>query len=225
MTAIVFDLDGTLNDPAEGLLAAINHALVKSGVAAREVSTLHRFIGPRLDEIFSELLQTRDRDRLQAAIDAYRDVYYSEGYKQSYVYAGIPESLALLAGNGFRLFVATAKRQDVADSVIDHFRLGPFFDRVYGCGLTRKKHEVLQEIRDLHPDRHLIMIGDRAQDIHAAKVVGAESIGVLWGYGDETELLAAGADAIAATPGELCPLLEASHARHNGASRPINGSA
>ena len=223
MTAIVFDLDGTLNDPAEGLLAAINHALVKCGETAREVSTLRRFIGPRLDEIFGELLQTSDEDRLQVAIDAYREVYYSEGYKQSYVYAGITEALTLLAGNGFRLFVATAKRQDVADSVIDHFQLGRFFDRVYGCGLTRKKHDVLQEIRDLHPGRHLIMIGDRAQDIHAAKVVGAESIGVLWGYGDEAELLAAGANGLAATPEELCQLLEASHVRHSGASRPLNG--
>ena len=218
MTAIVFDLDGTLNDPAEGLLAAINHALVKSGDTAREVSTLRRFIGPRLDEIFGELLQTSDEDRLQFAIDAYRDVYYSEGYKQSYIYAGITEALTLLSGDEFKLFVATAKRQDVADSVISHFQLGRFFDRVYGCGLTRKKHDVLQEIREQHPGRHMIMIGDRAQDIHAAKMVGAESVGVLWGYGNEEELRTAGADQLAATPAELCLLLQASHACQSGSA-------
>ena len=225
MTTLVFDLDGTLNDPAEGLLAAINHAIVTCGRPSRDVATLRHYIGPRLDEIFTDLLQTDDADQLQVAIDAYRDVYYSEGYKQSYLYAGVTDALSSLAGNGFQLYVATAKRQDVADSVIEHFQLRQFFAAVYGCGLTRKKHDVLQEIRELHPGRHLVMIGDRAQDIHAAKTVGAESVGVLWGYGDEAELRSAGADSLAATPEELCRLLEAGHARRNGAVRPLNGSA
>lgn len=225
MTTIVFDLDGTLNDPAEGLLAAINHALVHCGAPSREIASLRRYIGPHLDEIFSDLLQSNDADLLQMAINAYRDVYYSEGYKQSYIYAGITDALRHLAGNGFQLYVATAKRQDVADAVIDHFDLRQFFERVYGCGLSRKKHDVLREIRGLQPDRHMIMIGDRAQDIHAAKTVAAEAIGVLWGYGDETELSTAGADSLAATPEELCRLLEASHSRQNGDTPPITGSA
>lgn len=225
MTTLVFDLDGTLNDPAEGLLAAINHAIVKCGMPSRELATLRQYIGPRLDEIFSDLLQTTDAGRLQVAIDAYRDVYYSEGYKQSYLYAGITDALAHLSGNGFQLYVATAKRQDVAELVIEHFCLGPFFAGVYGCGLSRKKHDVLREIRELQPARHMIMIGDRAQDIDAAKTVGAESIGVLWGYGDEAELRTAGADSLAATPEELCRLLEDSHARQSAPGQRVNGSA
>ncbi|MDB5404268.1 MAG: family hydrolase, partial [Rhodopila sp.] len=51
------------------------------------------------------------------------------------------------------------------------------------------------------------MVGDRLHDIHAARANGLRSIGVLWGYGCQAELQAAGADAIVASPAEVVDLL------------------
>lgn len=212
MTVIVFDLDGTISNPAEGLLAAINHALVKCGHAPREAATLHRFIGPSLDRIFADLLQTEDEQQLQIAIDAYRELYYTEGYKRDVVYDGIREMLAALTTADYSLYVATAKRSDIASRVIGHFELGHHFKAVLGCGLKRQKHELLTEIREQQPGRHMVMIGDRSNDMLAAKAVDAESIGVLWGFGDEAELTTAGANALVSNPGELLSLLQQGHA-------------
>jgi phosphoglycolate phosphatase len=212
MTVIVFDLDGTLSNPAEGLLAAINHALVKCGHPPREASTLHRFIGPSLDQIFADLLQTEDEEQLQIAIDAYRELYYTEGYKRDVVYDGIREMLAALTTDDYSLYVATAKRSDIASRVIGHFELSHHFKAVLGCGLKRKKHELLTEIREQQPGRHMVMIGDRSNDMLAAQAVDAECIGVLWGFGDEAELTAAGANALVSNPGDLLSLLKQGHA-------------
>jgi phosphoglycolate phosphatase len=203
MTALVFDLDGTLSDPAEGLLAAINHGLEASGVPARDPADLARFIGPSLDRIYGELLDTDDPERLRNAIEAYRDVYYRDGYKQNRLYEGIIDALECLSGRGFRLYVATAKRQDIAGKVVEHFGLTRFFHGVLGCGLKRQKHELLEDIQAAETRRPLIMIGDRANDMEAARAVGAEAVGVLWGYGDEAELRGAGATRLLTAPAEL----------------------
>lgn len=208
MTSLVFDLDGTLSDPAEGLLAAINHALAVCGQPQHDPVSLRRFIGPSLDRIFGELLDTDDPRYLQQAIDAYRDVYYRDGYRQNVLYPGIPELLENLAGQGFKLFVATAKRQDIAQRVVDHFGLGALFSGVLGCGLKRQKHELLRDILAQRATSPMVMIGDRANDIEAARAVGAGSVGVLWGYGDAEELGSAGADALVASPAELSEWLE-----------------
>ncbi len=212
MTVIVFDLDGTISNPAEGLLAAINHALVTCGHPPREAATLHRFIGPSLDQIFADLMDTQDENELQVAIDAYRALYYTEGYKLDIVYDGIREILATLSNDEYSLYVATAKRSDIASRVIEHFDMGHHFTAVMGCGLKRKKHELLAEIRQAQPGRHMIMIGDRANDMQAAHVVEAECVGVLWGFGDSEELTAAGAHALVANPQDLLEHIERGHA-------------
>lgn len=179
---------------------------------------MRRFIGPSLDKIFSELMQTEDEDKLRLAIDAYRDLYYTEGYKRDVVYDGIREILAKLSDAGFSLYVATAKRSDIASRVINYFDLGHHFDAVLGCGLKRQKHELLEEIKAQQPGQHIVMIGDRSNDMFAGHAVDAECIGVLWGFGDVEELTAAGADALVASPAELLELLEQGHATRNAAT-------
>ena len=203
MTVLVFDLDGTISDPAEGLTEAINHGLQACGQAPRDRRSLERFIGPSLDRIYAELLDEPEPQRVQTAIAAYRDVYYRDGYRKNRIYEGIPEALAELSGNGFSLYVATAKRQDIAQLVIDYFGLGAHFRGVLGCGLKRQQHALLRDIQQAEPGRHMIMIGDRAGDMEAARAVGADPVGVLWGYGDREELIGAGAARLLELPSEL----------------------
>jgi phosphoglycolate phosphatase len=60
----------------------------------------------------------------------------------------------------------------------------------------------LLSAEQLSPE-HCIMIGDRAQDMHAASAHRVDTLGVLWGYGSRAELVGAGARALVSTPREL----------------------
>jgi phosphoglycolate phosphatase len=116
--------------------------------------------------------------------------------------------LVALTEAGRSLCVATSKRRDFAERVVDFLGFRPFLPRVYGAlpggGLDDKK-DLLAEILRVHgydPAR-TTMVGDRLHDIHAAKANALRSIGVLWGYGGRGELEDAGADALAASPAEV----------------------
>lgn len=56
MAVIVFDLDGTVSDPAQGITASINYALEKVGALPVNPDCLQRYIGPPLNQIFSEVI-------------------------------------------------------------------------------------------------------------------------------------------------------------------------
>jgi phosphoglycolate phosphatase len=112
---------------------------------------------------------------------------------------------------GHTMCIATSKRRDFAERVIDYLGLRDYVRGVYGAipggGLDRKQ-DLLENILGVE---HLaaascVMLGDRFHDIEAAKANAIRSIGALWGYGGREELEQAGADAIAAAPEEVVTL-------------------
>jgi phosphoglycolate phosphatase len=142
------------------------------------------------------------------AIAAYREHYATDGQYENSVYDGIPELLTSLREAGRTLAVATSKAEVFAESILDHFGLTGYFATIVGSELDGRrtaKSEIITEAlaRLDRPRTGTVMIGDRSHDVHGAITVGVGSIGVLWGYGDTTELTGAGADALAATPAEL----------------------
>ncbi len=205
MMNLLFDLDGTLTDPGEGIAKSMNHALGKFGLPSRERSYLERFIGPPLPETFRVLLGTEDAQTFAQAIAWFRERYFVEGYLENRVYAGVRELLSSCEESGHRLFVATRKRQGIAEKVLTHFELASSFAAVYGCDLHLTKTELLAQILHEHglAPKSCVMIGDRSDDMHAGRHNGMFTIGVLWGYGTVDELAAAPADYLVHTPPEL----------------------
>ena len=108
--------------------------------------------------------------------------------------------------------IATSKRRDFAERVIDYLGLRPYLRGVYGAnpggGLDQKK-DLLAHIMDSRAFTAdaCIMLGDRLHDIEAAKANAIRSIGALWGYGGLDELEAAGADRIATLPADVPALV------------------
>lgn len=107
-----------------------------------------------------------------------------------------------------RLFVATSKPRVFAERIVDHHGLRPFFSHVYGAeldGCFDNKGELLAHAleREGLEASSCIMVGDRAQDVRAARKNGLVPVGVAYGYGSREELLDAGAVAICANPSEL----------------------
>ena len=203
---LLFDLDGTLTDNSIGIARSIAFALDRLGVAIPDESALRRCVGPPLRESFAWLLDTDDRDAIELAIACYRERFADVGWRENVVYAGIPEVLAGLAAGPERVFLCTSKPELYARRIVQLFGLSEHLHGIYGAdmaGALDDKVKLFAHVaaREGFAPQRGIMIGDRAQDLRAARMNGARAVGVLWGFGSRDEL--AGADAIAATPEDL----------------------
>ena len=219
MAVLVFDLDGTLSDPAVGIGRCMNHALRHHGHPAIADADVPRYIGPPLDESFAAIVRGASAQHVAALVERYRDRYADIGYAENTIYAGIPEALGALRDAGATLGVCTAKRVDFAERILDHFGIRRHFAFVSGGDVgIRKAGQLAALLRDGAIDGRATMIGDRAVDILAAKANGLRSVGVSWGHGGVAELRAAGPDVLLESPAEL-PGLATTPGLASGASR------
>jgi phosphoglycolate phosphatase len=206
MTAICFDLDGTLTDPRLGITRCLRHALRALRGTAPEADTLTWCIGPPLLASLQTLLG--DRRDAEAALAIYRERFGAVGMYENELYAGVPEVLAALAAAGHRLFVATSKPTVYARPIIEHFGLDRFFDDICGSeldGTRTDKTELLAWLlaRNRIDRATAAMIGDRSHDMVGARNNAMRAIGVAYGYGGESELRQAGAEVVCAAPWDI----------------------
>jgi len=210
---ILFDLDGTLTDPVLGITRCIQHALVNLGRTAPDLNGLRRCVGPPLQESFAELLETEDEALLAEAIRLYRERFKPIGMFENSVYPDVPEGLETLRAQGHRLWVATSKPHVFAREIVQHFGLARFFEQVHGSelsGVNSDKGDLIRHVlaEEAIPPEQAWMVGDRMHDVLGARRNGVEAIGVLWGYGSEEELRAAGPRRIVASMAELCEAIQ-----------------
>ena len=206
---VLLDLDGTLTDSAPGIINCLRYALDSLGIDHPDDATIQTFLGPPLAVTFRNHFGLDD-PTIELAIEKYRERYHDVGLFENTVYDGIPELLDELHDADFELAVATSKPTVSATRILEHFSLDTHLSFIGGAALDRSRDakslviaHVLDELA-LAPARDdLVMIGDREHDIHGAREHGIDGIGVLWGYGTETELREAGAVRIAATTAEL----------------------
>jgi phosphoglycolate phosphatase len=205
---VLIDLDGTLSDPAVGMVACVKHALAKLARAAPGDDQLKKFIGPPLEETFGQLLRTDDKTQIAGAVRLYRERYSTEGLYQNTVYPGIPAALKALREGGATLYLATSKPQIFAERILVHFGLAGYFRGVYGSGLDgarSNKGELIAHLlkKESISSSAACMVGDRSHDVVGAKANGVRAIGALWGFGSKDELLSAGAAALCEVPAQL----------------------
>jgi len=207
-TTLLLDLDGTLTDNFVGISRSILHALESLGAGVVSESELRGCVAPPLRHSFARLLNTDDPLMIERAITLYRERYGVAGWRENEVYGGIDDALAALGARGHRLLLCTSKPHVYAERIVAHLGLARHLHAVYGAELGGRfddKTALMGELlsaEQLSPER-CIMIGDRAQDMHAASAHRVDTLGVLWGYGSRAELVGAGARALVSTPGEL----------------------
>jgi phosphoglycolate phosphatase len=190
---LFFDLDGTLTDNSVGLRHCYHHALRSVGYPPPSDERLRLCYGPPLATALRLLLDSDDDDLIEQATVAYRDRYRSTGLFENEPYPGVEDSLQALCERGYRLRVVTLKADTFATQILDHFGLMRFFDAVHAPSLAARgvsKGDLVQLAVDAvgGSRRAMVMIGDRADDIHAAKGCGIRSIAAAWGFGTEDEL-------------------------------------
>jgi phosphoglycolate phosphatase len=183
---VIFDLDGTLTDSAEGIVSSFRHALGQIGAAVPEGDLASRLVGPPMHHTLSAMGLGEHAD---AAIAAYRADYTTRGWVMNSLFDGISPLLADLRAAGVRLAVATSKAEPTARRILAHFGLDEHFDVVAGAsidGTRATKADVLAhalaQLQPL-PDR-VLMVGDRLHDVEGAAAHGIDAVVVGWGYGE-----------------------------------------
>jgi phosphoglycolate phosphatase len=182
---VIFDLDGTLTDSAEGIVASFLHALSHVGAPVPEGNLAAQIVGPPMDDTFRALELGANAD---AAIAAFRAEYGSRGWAMNTLFDGIAPLLADLQAAGVRLAVATSKLEPTAQRILAHFGLDQHFEVIAGAspdGSRKTKVEVLAHALDqLQPlPERVLMVGDRSHDVDGASAHGIDTVVVGWGYG------------------------------------------
>lgn len=203
---LLFDLDGTLTDPMEGITKSVQYALKKQGIIEEDLWNLTKFIGPPLMDSFQKYYGFSEEEAKQAVVD-YREYFSPTGKFENKVYEGIPTMLAALKEQGFTLALATSKPEVFALDILEHFELKQYFDFVGGAlldGRTDKAEVISYVLTSIEAKKEeTVMIGDREHDLIGAAKNGLFSVGVLYGYGDREEHEKAGAGQIVETVEEL----------------------
>jgi phosphoglycolate phosphatase len=185
---ILFDLDGTIIEPQEGILNSIRHAAQKMGVDIPAKTEMHQFIGPPIMDSFQSKLSLNYEDAMQA-VSYFRKYYQTTGIHQHQLFPYVEQLLNNLKHKGYNLFVATSKPTVFAKEILEGHQLDSLFTEIVGCNLDNSRSDKT-EIIDYIVKKHnldiakTVMIGDTKYDIIGAKNHGMNSIGVSYGHGD-----------------------------------------
>lgn len=208
---LLFDLDGTLTDPKEGICTCVQYALASFGIEEPDLDKLEPFIGPPLKDSFMNFYHM-DEAQAEAAIEKYRERFRDTGIFENKLYEGIPEMLRVLNARGMCLAVASSKPTVFVRRILEHFKIEKYFRTVVGSELdgtrTEKAQVVSEALRQLFGDKpvdkdQVYMIGDRRFDVEGAHALGLEAVAVSYGYGKMEELKEARADYIVRSVEEL----------------------
>ncbi len=204
---ILWDLDGTLTDPKEGILRCILYALEKLGLQSPPLESLTWCIGPPLHDSFHQLAPNSQPEDIVKLIAFYRERFTHLGLYENKLYPFIVDILSDLKQTK-KHYLATSKPHLFANRILNHFELSHYFDGVFGSemnGDRSDKADLIEHIlkKEKISTDDVYMIGDRKFDILGAKKNNIKSIGIAWGYGSAVELHSAGADHIFESPQHL----------------------
>lgn len=205
---ILFDLDGTVADSAEGVINSVYYALCKLGITVEDKSTLKKFIGPPLSTSFKEFYDF-DNDTIEAGIRFYREYYTDKGINEAQIYDGIEKLLRKLRENGKKIILATSKPEVFAVRILENFGVAELFDVIAGSTLDEERNTkamVIQYALDTAGIKDLsevLMIGDRKHDVIGAAEIGVKCAYILYGYGTREEAVEYSADYIVDTVEDL----------------------
>jgi len=206
--SILFDLDGTLTDSGEGIINCAILALQHFNLPIPSREDLRVFVGPPLRDSF--IRHGVPEDRAEEAIAVYRSRYIPIGKYENSPYPGIRELLQTLCEHGHRLYVATSKPEEMSVDILNHFDLAKYFTKICGASMDKsrsnKEAVIAYRLETTGEKDNMIMVGDTKFDIIGAAFHGIPAIGVSWGYGQVSDMVSAGAAAIAYSTEELLSL-------------------
>lgn len=207
---VFFDLDGTVTDSGPGCFNGVKYMFERIGYTENDEKKMRGFMGPPMKRHLVREYGFSEQDAAAAYV-FYREYYDSRGIFENVPYDGIEEAIASIRDSGKDVYIATSKPEKQALLVLERFSLMHLFKGVFTARHDKNildKNEVLasaaSEIGDVSG---AVMVGDRCYDISGGKYVGFDTVGVLYGYGSEDELIGAGCDYTADSVHDLAVLL------------------
>ena len=130
-TTVLFDLDGTRTDSGEGIINCAALALRHFGLPVPSREEMRVFVGPPLYETFQKF--GVPAEKTDEAIRVYRSRYIPTGMFENTPYPGVKALLEALKSEGYTLYVATSKPEEMSVTILEKFGLAPYFDRICGA--------------------------------------------------------------------------------------------
>ncbi len=207
---VIFDLDGTLIDSRLDLIHSVNAMLRHLRRPELDGDVVASYVGDGAPTLIRRALgDVEDEALFQKALEYFLAYYKEHKLDYTTVYAGIPEALRQIQGNGTprRMAVLSNKPVIPALALVEALGLGPFFTVVYGGNSFETKkpdplgvRTILQET-GVSPERAL-MVGDSSVDILTGRSAGLTTCGVTYGFAPHT-LAEVQPDVVVDSPQEL----------------------
>jgi phosphoglycolate phosphatase len=190
---IAFDLDGTLVDSLDDIIASFRHAFGEFGLPSPDERSVRALVGKPLDEMYGQFVP---EGRVAALSAAYRRHYPRNFTRRTRIFPGVTDVLAELRSRGFLLAVATTKRTAMARALVQAVGLMEQVDHVQGTDDFPHKPapDVVLRAGAALAGRVEWMVGDTVGDIEAGRAAGASTYAVTWGTHDECLLAEARPD-------------------------------
>ncbi len=207
---VIFDLDGTLVNSIQDLANAVNFALVNMGFPTHDIDKYRYFIGNGTYVLCQRALPEnhRSKDNTDALHEMFSQHYSAHFADNTYAYDGIVQLLRDIKSKGINVAVATNKPDVYCKGLIDILFKNNLIDDAIGSNIGFEKkpapETTLELMRRFKANcEQTLFVGDSDVDIITAKNAGVKSVGCLWGFRTQEELLSAGADYIATTPNDI----------------------
>lgn len=182
---VLFDLDGTLLDTSPGIFNSVRYAESQMGLTPIPNERLKEFVGPPPKKMYAQVYGLEEGCALLAA-QKHREYSREKAIYEAKAYPGIENLLAKLKAQGYKLGVTTLKSQPIAETILEHYGLGRYFDVIIGMdaqeSLTKCK-TIQLAIEKTNTTGKVVLIGDSQYDYDGAQEAGADFIGVLYGFG------------------------------------------
>ncbi|HEY2069898.1 MAG TPA: HAD-IA family hydrolase [Rhizomicrobium sp.] len=192
MTALIFDLDGTLVDTAPDLLGALNAVLEAEGRRDLDTATLRHMVGfgarALIEQAMAATGEPTTQERLPTQLDRFITHYRAHIADASQPFPHVAEILARLKADGARLGVLTNKPQELTGPLLEKLDLARFFDAIHGAGryaYVKPDPRVFQHVVDELGGGPSLMIGDSQTDLATARAAGVPAILMSYGYTPE----------------------------------------
>lgn len=184
---VIFDLDGTVLNTTEGVLAAVKHTIKQFGFDMPSDERLESFIGPPIQDSFAKMYGLSG-DILQDIATVFRNQYKDVDLLKAKPYDGIYDLLVELERRGMDSAIATYKREDYALTLLKHYNFDKYMKIMHGGDHENKlkKSDIIRicieeaNIKDLNK---VVMIGDTVHDAIGAENMEVDFIGVTYGFG------------------------------------------
>lgn len=208
ISALIFDLDGTLIDSSEAIVECFEFALRQTGHSPGDPQLIRRNIGTSLERMFS-LFTNGDTTQL---VRLYRERYGQVFLEKTYLLPGVMETLDTLSERGYRLGVATTKPRYFAEPILENLGIRRFFGTVAGgeeVARLKPAPDLLQLAlsRLGAPGDETFYVGDHPVDVEAARSAGLDVICVATGFWTREELEKQNPAAVISNLSELPALL------------------